>query len=104
MNSKEEKDEEQQNFKERVAEYQEVFAAFDKAAPGAPGAITADKLKVILEQQLGELPVDEEIKDMIAGVDTDNSGQVDFAEFLTLMQRSTEVKARKCDPLKNQLS
>lgn len=38
-------------------------------------------------RKLGHNPSEEEVKQMIAEVDTDNSGSIDFNEFLALMAR-----------------
>lgn len=38
-------------------------------------------------KKLGQSPTDDELKQMISEVDTDNSGSIDFQEFLALMAR-----------------
>jgi calmodulin len=43
-----------------------------------------DELRTVVEQ-LGHQVTDEEIRAMIAEVDADGSGTIDFAEFLSLM-------------------
>ena len=36
-------------------------------------------------RRLGERPTDKELKDMVAEVDEDNSGTIEFDEFLQMM-------------------
>lgn len=50
----------------------------------APGTIDAKELKVAM-RALGFEPKKEEIKKMIADIDKDGSGTIDFDEFLTMM-------------------
>ncbi|KIW12862.1 hypothetical protein PV08_08049 [Exophiala spinifera] len=54
------------------------------------GTITASELGEIMHS-LGQNPSDSELQDMINEVDIDNSGAIDFDEFLKMM--STTVKA-----------
>ena len=65
-----------------------AFAEFDK---DNSGAIDRYELKATLES-MGQNPTDEELFDMIAAVDDDNSGEIDFSEFLQVMlaQKTTQ--------------
>merc|ERR1719449_471521 len=66
---------------DQVEEFKEAFALFDK---DGDGTITADELGVVM-RSLGRKPTMEELKAMIAEVDDDGSGQIEFPEFLSLM-------------------
>ncbi|XP_060592819.1 neo-calmodulin-like [Ruditapes philippinarum] len=72
---------------EEVEDFQEAFGLFDREGLGS---ITVDDLKVVL-RSLGKNPSDEELRDMIREVDDDESGTIEFPEFLTMMVR--KVKA-----------
>lgn len=50
------------------------------------GQITTKDLGVVM-RSLGQNPSESELADMINEVDTDNSGTIDFPEFLTMMAR-----------------
>lgn len=43
-------------------------------------------------RSLNQEPTDEELKDMINDVDSDNNGRIDFNEFLTIMSRFVDAK------------
>merc|ERR1719449_297795 len=66
---------------DQVEEFREAFALFDK---DGDGTITADELGVVM-RSLGRKPTMEELKAMIAEVDEDGSGEIEFPEFLKLM-------------------
>merc|ERR1719449_3155 len=66
---------------DQVEEFREAFALFDK---DGDGTITADELGVVM-RSLGRKPTMEELKAMIAEVDDDGSGEIEFPEFLSLM-------------------
>mmetsp|Transcript_118450 Transcript_118450/g.205743 ORF Transcript_118450/g.205743 Transcript_118450/m.205743 type:complete len:172 (-) Transcript_118450:140-655(-) len=66
---------------DQIEEFKEAFALFDK---DGDGTITADELGVVM-RSLGRKPTMEELKAMIAEVDDDGSGQIEFPEFLSLM-------------------
>jgi Ca2+-binding EF-hand superfamily protein len=51
---------------------------------GVAGTIDAKELKVAM-RALGFEPKKEEIKKMIADIDKDGSGTIDFSEFLEMM-------------------
>ena len=65
---------------------QEIKEAFDLFDTDGSGNIDQKELKVAM-RALGFEPKREEIKKMIADVDKDNSGVIDFPEFLTMMAR-----------------
>ncbi|KAK4941471.1 hypothetical protein LTR10_018615 [Elasticomyces elasticus] len=73
---------------EEISAYRDVFALFDK---DESGTITAQELGDIM-RSLGQTPTDSELQDMINEVDVDNSGAIDFDEFLKMM--STTVRAQ----------
>jgi len=68
---------------ERLAEYKEAFAMFDK---DGDGHVTMDELREVLGQ-MGEHPTDEQLHDMISDVDIDNNGTIELNEFISMMQR-----------------
>jgi len=71
---------------EEIQAFKDVFAMFDK---DSSGTITANELGDIM-RSLGQKPTDSELQDMISEVDVDQSGAIDFDEFLKMM--STSVK------------
>jgi hypothetical protein len=66
---------------EHIAEFKEVFTAFD--ADGS-GAIDASELKVVLKQ-FGQDLTTAEVNLIIEEVDDDNDGEIDWEEFLAMM-------------------
>ncbi|CAO0798533.1 unnamed protein product [Mucor circinelloides] len=68
---------------QQISEYRESFALFDK---NGDGAIDVEELGQVM-RSLNQEPTDEELKDMINDVDSDNNGRIDFNEFLTIMSR-----------------
>ena len=73
---------------EKRQEYKEAFDMFDS---NKTGHITAEEIYNVMRNMGNELPL-EEIKGMIADLDNDGSGEIDFEEFITFMQmtQSTE--------------
>ncbi len=63
-------------------ELKEAFLVFDK---DGNGVISATELKSVMAN-LGECPTDAEIAEMIKEADADGDGQINFKEFLKLMQ------------------
>ena len=63
---------------EAKAEYLEAFNIFDK---DRSGSIDASEFGLVMKQ-LGHNPSEAELKEMIAEIDIDNDGQIDFDEFL----------------------
>ncbi|KAL9538698.1 hypothetical protein MBANPS3_010735 [Mucor bainieri] len=68
---------------QQISEYRESFALFDK---NGDGAIDVEELGQVM-RSLNQEPTNEELKDMINDVDSDNNGRIDFNEFLTIMSR-----------------
>lgn len=68
---------------EQVGEFREAFSLFDK---DGDGLITVEELASIM-RSLGQNPTDDEVRSLIADIDQDNSGSIDFPEFLFLMAR-----------------
>jgi calcium-binding protein CML len=66
---------------EQIARLKEVFDHFD--ADGS-GSIDAGELRNVF-QSMGTEVSEQEMEDMIAGVDDDGSGQIEFQEFMVLM-------------------
>ena len=71
-----------------IAEYQEAFALFDK---DGNGHIEAKELAAVLTA-LGQSPSEEDIAKMIAEVDADANGSLEFPEFLQMMSSRMNVK------------
>jgi calmodulin len=55
-------------------------------APHAAGTITSKELGTVM-RSLGQSPTEAELKEMVAEVDADGSGAIDFHEFLVLLAR-----------------
>ena len=68
---------------EKIQEFKEAFEIFDK---DKDGYITIKELSEIMKQ-LGQVPSEVELQDMINEVDVDGNGNIDFKEFLGLMAR-----------------
>ncbi|XP_011427026.1 calmodulin-A-like [Crassostrea angulata] len=68
---------------EQVAEFREAFNLFDK---DGDGSITTMELGTVM-RSLGQNPTEGELQDMINEVDYDESGTIDFDEFLQMMAR-----------------
>eukprot|EP01005_Ploeotia_sp_CARIB1_P001515 NODE_439_length_836_cov_416.892807_g430_i0.p1 GENE.NODE_439_length_836_cov_416.892807_g430_i0~~NODE_439_length_836_cov_416.892807_g430_i0.p1 ORF type:complete len:204 (-),score=45.66 NODE_439_length_836_cov_416.892807_g430_i0:166-777(-) len=65
----------------QIQEFRTIFNEFDK---DSDGRVTLKELHAAYKT-LGQDPSEEDLKRMIAGVDEDNSGQVEWLEFLQLM-------------------
>ncbi|EEC19203.1 centrin, putative, partial [Ixodes scapularis] len=72
---------------EVIAEFREAFALFDK---DGDGVISTKELGTVM-RALGQNPTEAELKDMIAEVDIDGSGNIDFPEFLAMMTKKTRT-------------
>ena len=66
---------------EQIAEFQEAFNMFDK---DRDGVITTKELGTVM-RALGQNPTNAELADMISQADKDDSGTIDFPEFLAMM-------------------
>ena len=68
---------------DKYSECKEIFDLFDK---NGDGSISSTELDNLL-RALGAKPTPEEIQEMINEVDKDNSGRIEFNEFLELYSR-----------------
>ncbi|KAJ2715261.1 hypothetical protein H4R19_001301 [Coemansia spiralis] len=68
---------------EKWQEYRDAFNLFDE---DGSGTITKAELSKLL-QSLDHNPTDQELQDMINEVDTDGNGEIDFDEFVGMMER-----------------
>lgn len=68
---------------DKIAEYKEAFALFDK---DGNGHVTVKELGIVM-RSLGQNPTEAELQAMIDEVDKDSNGTVDFTEFCKLMQK-----------------
>lgn len=76
----------------RLKEYRLAFELFDK---DKDGTITAKELANVMKS-LNQDPSDQELNEMIAEVDIDGNGHIDFDEFVILMnKRSKETDAEE---------
>ena len=65
----------------QISLFREIFSEFDKDGDG-----TLDTKYVgIIMRSMGVSPTEEELREIIVEVDADNSGYMDFSEFLTVM-------------------
>eukprot|EP00299_Pterocystis_sp_00344_P003719 c14489_g1_i1.p2 GENE.c14489_g1_i1~~c14489_g1_i1.p2 ORF type:complete len:154 (-),score=48.71 c14489_g1_i1:26-487(-) len=71
---------------EQISELKEAFALFDR---DGDGTVTTKELGTVM-RSLGQNPTEAELQDMINEVDVDNSGTIDFPEFLTMMSRKMQ--------------
>ena len=71
---------------EQVAEYKQAFKRFD--ADGSGSISTKEVSTALADLDLLKGRSEEEVRRMVAAVDVDGSGEVDFAEFLEMMQHS----------------
>ncbi|XP_063960533.1 calmodulin-alpha-like [Lytechinus pictus] len=69
--------------KEQIEEYREAFAIFDK---NGDGIITTKELGEVMTS-FGEFPNEGELREMVNEIDVDGNGEIDFADFLSLMAR-----------------
>jgi len=67
---------------QQIADCKEAFQLFDR---DSDGKITTNELGTVM-RSLGQNPTQAELKDLIKEID-DGTGHVDFAQFLTVMQR-----------------
>jgi len=75
---------------DQIREFKDAFDIFDE---DISGTVSTGELATVM-QTLGQDIDEKEVGLMIAEVDNDGSGEIDFAEFCTLMARQME----KSDP------
>lgn len=66
-----------------MAEFKEAFIQFDK---DGTGKISTRELGAVM-RALGQNPTESELQDMIAEIDNDPNGQIDFNEFCSMMAK-----------------
>ena len=71
---------------EKIAEYKEAFDMFDKSHKGTISATDITKIM----KNFGYPISRKEVEGMIAEIDTSGNGELDFEEFVTLMQKQTQ--------------
>ena len=69
---------------DKIAEYKEAFDMFDKEGKGTISATDITKIM----KNFGNPVSKKEVERMIAEIDTSGDGELDFEEFVTLMQRN----------------
>lgn len=69
---------------EQIAEFRDTFQMFDK---DGDGTINTNELGAVL-RSLGQSPDEEDLQDMIDDADEDESGTINFQEFVGLMLKS----------------
>jgi calmodulin len=72
---------------DQIAEYKEAFDMFDKDHKGTIGAVEISKIM----KNFGNPMTKDEIDDMIKEFDTSGDGQLDFDEFVSLLQKQTRM-------------
>ena len=70
----------------KLKQYRDAFDLFDK---DKDGTITAKEL-INVFKSFGQNPSEHEINEMIAEVDIDGNGQIDFEEFVILMNKRSK--------------
>merc|ERR1712107_469240 len=85
--------------KEEINEYRETFNRFD--ADGN-GSIDAEELGKLI-RVLGLNPSDGEVDQLRKEIDEDESGDIDFEEFLELMNSTTLRKMQAVDERESRL-
>lgn len=68
---------------EKIQIYKEAFKSFDK---NGDGTISTKELGMVM-RTLGQNPSEAELADLIAEIDQDGNGEIDFDEFLILMSK-----------------
>ena len=76
----------------QVVELKEAFCLFDT---NQDGYVSCDELMLVM-RRLGHHPTESEVEEMIADVDLDGNGVIDFAEFVSMIaRRMTEVDTER---------
>lgn len=71
--------------KDQVQEYKEAFRNFDQ---NGDGSISCKELRTFLKS-MGQNPSDADVKKIMKRVDKDESGTIDFSEFIVMMSEQT---------------
>ena len=77
----------------KLKEYKEAFEMFDK---DGSGTISVSEIRKIL-RNFGNQVTESEVKDMIKDIDADGSGELDFEEFVTLMEKKIVIEGEDDD-------
>ena len=77
-------------------EIENCRVAFNKFDKDGSGSISDWELRAML-QSMGQDPSDEELFDMIAAVDDDGSGEIDFGEFCMVIANQKAATAAQSD-------
>ncbi|KAK7113927.1 hypothetical protein V1264_000079 [Littorina saxatilis] len=80
----------EQSEEDEEEELRQAFRVFDKSGCGY---ITPSDLRGVL-QNIGEDLTEEEIDEMIAEVDIDGDGRIDFEEFIACMRSDSEEEEK----------
>jgi len=75
-------------------EKQELKVHFDSFDKDRSGSITLAELREVMKS-LGENPTDDQVKKIIAEVDADNNGTIEFNEFLEFVEKFKQGKGSK---------
>jgi calmodulin len=78
---------------EETVRCRDAFGLFDK---DGSGMIDAWELKEALKA-MGQHPTDEEVMQILSGVDGDGSGGIDFVEFLRVIENQKEQAVKATD-------
>jgi calmodulin len=78
---------------EIIDEYRQTFSLFDK---DGDGHISADELGFVMRAN-GHAPTNEEVKAIIAEVDKNKSGEIEFDEFVQLMVNNVKADSSKAE-------
>jgi len=69
---------------EELAEFKKVFNSYDK---DGNGSITVEELSAVVQESTGEKPNRGKLMNIIAEVDDDKSGTIEWEEFLTVISK-----------------
>lgn len=78
--------------KDQVQEYKDAFKIFDQ---NGDGKISCKELRNFLKS-MGQNPSDADVHKIMKRADKDNSGSIDFNEFVTMMTEQAEPPPAKC--------
>jgi DNA polymerase III epsilon subunit-like protein len=79
--------------KEQISEFKKAFVLFDHGGHGAMAINTKDLNAVMRSIELN--PTEAELQDMINKFDTDGTGTIYFAEFLTMVRKMKNIDSRE---------